>query len=65
MVSSSITNDAVDFVQVESEKGRELTIDLPWEKTLIQVGEGAPYEVSVSRLTVPTKAGEIIQFHRK
>ncbi len=65
LVSSSITNDIVDFIQVESEKGRELTIDLPWEKTLVQVGGGVPYEVSVSRLVIPTKAGETILFRRK
>ena len=64
LVSASITGDRVDFIEVESEKGRELTIDLPWEKTLVQEGESAPYEVNLPRLTVSTKAGETLRFRR-
>lgn len=61
LVSASITGGTVDFIEIQSEKGRELTVALPWEKTLVQRGEAAPYEARASRLTIPTAPGEIIR----
>lgn len=61
-VSASITADHVDYVQIESEKGRELTMDLPWERTMVRINGAEQGEVSGRRAVFQTQAGDVLYF---
>ncbi len=61
-VSASITRDRIGFVQIESEKGRGLTLDLPWEKARVTVNGRAYGTVSGKRAVFSTQAGDVWRF---
>jgi len=61
-VSASLTGGVVDFVQVESEKGRELTIDIPWDAANLTVNGDPPQRVEGKRVKVKTNIGDVLYF---
>jgi len=63
-VSASIIDDVVDYIQVESEKGSRLTIDLPWETAVVRVDGGAPRCINGGRVTLHTSPGEVFYFKK-
>lgn len=62
LVSASIVGDEVGEIVVESEKGRSLTIMLPWQKTEVICSDGRRFMTDRARLTLETTPGESIRF---
>jgi len=59
-VSSSITGGQVDFVQIESEKGRQLTIDIPWSTANLTVNGQNTRVINDKRATIDTNPGDVL-----
>ena len=61
LVSSSIRQGAVQQIEVESEKGHSLTIELPWEAALVET-EGKSFTVQGPRVTLESVPGQSFRF---
>lgn len=64
LVSSEIKNNKVVFIEIISEKGKELTLQNPWECTVLIVNETEVGKYSEKRLHITTNQGDVLIFQK-
>ena len=60
-----IEQNYVKVIRVESEKGMELTIALPWEHTSMKINGNSAAVIDERRAVIPTKQGDVIEFEER
>lgn len=64
LVSSQKENGQVSYVEIISEKGKELTFFNPWEGAELIVNGVEAGKYRDERITVGTKAGDVLMFRK-
>lgn len=62
LVSSSIQNNRVEYIKIESEKGGDLTIVIPWESAKCKINGIDQDAILAGRVTIKTEPGDVIYF---
>lgn len=65
LVSAMLEQNYVKVIRVESEKGMELTIALPWEHTSMKINGNSAAVIDERRAVIPTKQGDVIEFEER
>lgn len=65
LISSEIKDDEVQFVEIISEKGKEVTVNNPWSIAEVTKGKKMIKMTSERKITFATQAGEVYVMRAK